>query len=249
VPLNAHPVGRLKRSLIQGVTVAGFRLAKTPVPESLEHHLKRLFARLGVTDVVDVGAHHGEFAETLRRHVGYKGRIHSFEPAGEAFGRLCARAASDALWDVWNVALGSKAGQRELKTYADTMLNSLKSPNYFGSASHAGLTITGSEEVVVERLDAFPGLGVDDDWRMLLKIDAQGTDLDVLEGAAGIMPQVVALQIEAAVRPIYDGAPALGETLELLDAANFVPSGFFPVGRRTDLCLVDVDVIALRRGS
>ena len=49
--------------------------------------------------------------------------------------------------------------------------------------------------------------------RVYLKLDTQGTDLDVVEGASGALEAVDALQSEVAVRPIYEGVPELAQSL------------------------------------
>jgi hypothetical protein len=82
--------------------------------------------------------------------------------------------------------------------------------------------------------------------RVLLKVDAQGADLDVLRGAQRIMPMVWAVQVEAAMRGLYRGQPTFEEVLGFLRSAGFTPSGVFPVGRARDLGLVDVDMVAVR---
>ena len=126
------------------------------------------------------------------------------------------------------------------------MLNSLRSPSDFAIEKHAGMHGTGTESVVARRLDELSDLGIRSQSRLLLKVDTQGTDLEVLQGAQGVLPQVVAIQIEAAIRPIYTGMPSLTDTIEALTSAGFTVSGLFPVGRAGDLGLVDVDVVAIR---
>ena len=55
---------------------------------------------------------------------------------------------------------------------------------------------------------------------MLLKTDTQGWDLEVIEGAAGCLERVVALQVELSVRPIYEGSPGWLEVLARLRASD-----------------------------
>ena len=63
--------------------------------------------------VIDVGANAGQFAREIRS-MGYRGRIHSFEPLAAAFAELEGHAARDPLWDVSNVGVGSRAGKLEI---------------------------------------------------------------------------------------------------------------------------------------
>ena len=63
----------------------GLAIRRFPVVGSLAAELKMMIADLDLDGVVDVGAHHGEFTEFLRRDVGYAGPVVSFEPVPEAF--------------------------------------------------------------------------------------------------------------------------------------------------------------------
>ena len=47
-------------------------------------HLKRVLERFSVDCVFDVGANDGQYATQLRKKVGYKGLIISFEPIPES---------------------------------------------------------------------------------------------------------------------------------------------------------------------
>ena len=67
--------------------------------------LNLIFSTLGVNCVIDVGAHVGEFYQLLR-HLGYVGRVVSFEPVPESFAKLKRVAATDPHWRGYNVALG-----------------------------------------------------------------------------------------------------------------------------------------------
>jgi hypothetical protein len=104
------------------------------------------------------------------------------------------------------------------------------------------------EPVDVRRLDGVLAAHAapDSDGRALLKIDTQGFDLDVLEGASGILDGIAAIQVEVSLQPIYDGTAGSHETLEALTDRGFGLSGVFPVSADGDLRLIEVDCVAVR---
>jgi len=221
-------------------------VGRYPPIDSLAYHLRNLIFRLELTTVIDVGAHHGEYGRMLRRDVRFSGVIYSFEPASAAYAELAALSRNDPAWHAWNVGLGTEAGEQLLHQFDASELNSLREPTAASLDNHPGMRAAGAETVAVSRLDDFTDINVEPSERILLKVDAQGADLDVLRGAHGIMPMVLAVQVEAPMRGLYRGQPSFEEVLGFLRSAGFTPTGVFPVGRARDLGLVDVDVVAVR---
>ena len=86
------------------------------LPDYLRHVL---FPHFGVNCVLDVGAHHGGFALSLRE-VGYSGTIASFEPVAATYEVLRERAAGDARWHTFECALGSIDGTTRI-IHCDTI--------------------------------------------------------------------------------------------------------------------------------
>jgi hypothetical protein len=60
-----------------------------------------------------------------------------------------------------------------------------------------------------------------------LKIDVQGCERQVLDGASTLLPRVVALQTELNVLPLYHGAPDYKELMAHLEQLGYVLS-FIP---------------------
>jgi FkbM family methyltransferase len=208
-----------------------------------------LLDRLAVDVVLDVGANEGQWALGLRR-AGFRGRLVSFEPIGASFERLRATSAGDPAWDVRQVALGREDGSVVLRRTKNTLLASALPLSARARACFPEDTIVeGEERAPLRRLDSIlPELTPDlVAPRLFLKVDTQGLDLDVFEGARGILDQIVGLESELSVLPLYEGAPAWLEALAVYAAGGFSPTGFFPVIRNpSSLVLSELDCVMAR---
>jgi hypothetical protein len=105
---------------------AGFELIPSWRLEKFEFadHLRDLLARLEINCVLDVGANAGQYHDFLRSHVGYRGRIVSFEPVAELALALKERAGKESNWDVCGFASGSS---NETRTINVTKANQFSS--------------------------------------------------------------------------------------------------------------------------
>jgi len=84
----------------------------------------------------------------------------------------------------------------------------------------------------------------------LLKIDAQGYELRILEGASGLLPKFEAVLMEVAVIEINEGAPLLHEVVAFMKARGFVAYDILEIHRRPlDRALNQVDILFLREQS
>jgi FkbM family methyltransferase len=66
--------------------------------------LRQILTKLEISVIFDVGAHVGQYAARLR-HLGYRGRIVSFEPREAAFAELHKRAMLEGQWQALRTAL------------------------------------------------------------------------------------------------------------------------------------------------
>jgi len=123
----------------------------------------------------------------------------------------------------------------------------------FSAAENAALRLEPDKErVEVRRLDDV----FDDAVRPLadpvtfLKLDTQGSDLEVLYGASGVLHRVAALVTELPVVPIYEGMPSLVDALGHLQDLGFEITGMFPVTRDRDgLGAVEFDCVLRARST
>ncbi len=207
--------------------------------------LDNLFSSLGVSLVLDVGAHQGEYASFLRRD-GYTGRIISFEPIASNYEVLQQRAHGDELWETLNVALGSEDGEGQINVTNSTVFSSFHQPNAYALSefgNHADVDHV--ERVTVRRLDSLlPELARPGD-QTFLKMDTQGWDLEVLEGASGVLGCIKALQSEVSMLPIYGRMPNLEESLGRFRELGFSVAGLFPVTYDSSQRVVEFDCVCV----
>jgi hypothetical protein len=90
--------------------------------------LERFFQHFAIDCVFDVGANTGQYASKIRRRLGYKGRIISFEPIPDVAAQLRIVAKNDSLWSVEEVALDSVSRPAAFKNMCDTQYSSLLHP-------------------------------------------------------------------------------------------------------------------------
>ena len=220
--------------------LSGVSVQRSPPQGSLERELRSLLRSERIDTVIDVGAHEGRYGRLVRR-LGFEGRIVGFEPARTSFERLQRRADGDRHWEVHRLALGRESGTLELQQFAESQFNSLLAPR--DGVALGGFDTVGSETVEVRRLNEVWSPLIGDGHRILLKIDAQGADLDVLEGAADVLERCAAIQIEVSGVPIYEGSPPLHQTVGYLFDRGFRITGLFPIVHdpRRPAAVVDFD--------
>lgn len=221
------------------------------LPQS--QYLSRLFKEGRVSSVIDVGANAGQYYDFLRNEVGFLGPVLSIEPISSLAQRLSARAQKQSQWKVENLALGPSEGRVEFNVMEHSEFSSLLAPTEFTKDyfSHGG-AIRESVNVAMETLDQMilrysDFLGD----RIYLKLDTQGYDLLVMEGLKGEQERVIAVQTEASITPLYDGAPDYHKSITSLTERGYTLSGFYPnnTGHFPRLLEFDCHLIKLEKIS
>jgi FkbM family methyltransferase len=197
-------------------------------------HLRELLARLDIDCVLDVGANAGQYHDFLRDKVLYDGPIISFEPVSHHIDALRERSRGDRDWHIEGYALGSRDGSMPINVMvSDQLLN---------VPCHTETVTVRTLDVVLPVLQE--RIGFD---RPYLKIDTQGSDIEVLRGAGDSLPAVKALQTEASVIGIHKGMPQDIDTIRYLDERGFDITGLYPVSRDSALRLVEFDCVMINR--
>jgi FkbM family methyltransferase len=169
--------------------------------------------------VVDAGANEGLFTILAARIVGESGTVHAFEPSPREQSRLQANLAVNRLSNVkvHRTALGRAPGKSTLRV-AEA---SHPGHNALGGFMYAGTVLEESVEVDIVTLDqAVRGEKL---TRLdLLKIDVEGSEVDVLQGADEVLrtlrPVVLAEAQDESLRRMGSN---VGELLKLLRAHDY----------------------------
>ena len=218
----------------------GYEVVPSPLARLLRHHAP--------TVVLDVGANIGQFGLTLRK-AGYTGRIVSFEPIGSEFEALKATAASDSKWDVRHTAIGDRDGAEILHVASNTASSSLLAPGA-GMREHASFVgFEDVEDVTLARLDTLFSDLVSADEVVALKVDTQGYEQAVLNGAEAVLDRIDTVFLELSMVPLYEGEPPVESVIAWMRERGFVPAYLAPAftehGSRR---WIQADVFFVREG-
>ena len=156
--------------------------------------------------ILDIGAHVGKTVERYARVFPRAAAIHAVEPFEEAFAALeeVVRAIPNA--DAHRVAIGAEDGEARLHVSPGRPDNNSLLPRprtgrrYYPSDAE----LEPGPLVLVETLDGFcarRGIGQVD----LLKIDVQGTELDVIRGGSTTLRSIGLVFAEVNFAPQYEG--------------------------------------------
>lgn len=212
---------RLEQLIRRSANRFGIDVHRHRPTESLHARLAAMLAYHGVDALLDVGANVGQFAGEIRR-AGYGGRIISFEPLAEAHEGLLNASDGDTQWQVApRAAIGSADGEIEINVSANSFSSSVLEvlPAHLDAAPDSAYV--SKETVPLSRLDTVaPELLAASD-QPFIKIDTQGYEAQVLDGAAGLLKRAVGLHFELSFVPLYEGQPLYEEMMERMRSAGF----------------------------
>lgn len=205
----------------------GYRLI--PIAMSSEDEgLRAALTEHRIDLILDVGANTGQFA----RHVlglGYGGRIVSFEPQSAAHAALLAESRANPRWEVAErCCLGDRDGEVEIHLSRNSISSSVlpiveESVDIDPEARYVGV-----EKVPMHRLDTVSSRHLAGSRATLLKIDVQGYEQQVLDGASQTIVGLRGLLVEMSLRPVYEGQTLFIPMLEWITNFGFEPYRFTP---------------------
>ena len=171
--------------------------------------------------ILDVGANEGQFGESLRAS-GYKGDIVSFEPLKSAHSNLLKISKRDPHWHVHRrCAVGDNCGEIDINVSANSVSSSILPMlnSHIQAAPQA--SYIGKDTCDLITLDSVCSTFLDGANSVLLKIDTQGYEWQVLDGASDVIHNARGVLIEMSLIPLYEGQRLWQEIKSRLESEGF----------------------------
>lgn len=222
--LNSKQAERIRRFL--GVKTGIYLKLKRFTPSASDDlRTVKIIKNMDINCVIDVGANTGQFAESLYDFK-YNKKTISFEPLQSCHAQLISRSRKYPNWVIAErCAIGEKDELSTINVCDDSSFSSLLNikDSHVKTKKHS--RIVKKEEISVFKLDSIIDKYIDsNDSRILLKIDTQGFEKQVLNGASELLKKVIGLKIEIPLVPIYENVE-----FTFFDIIDFVKNqGFEP---------------------
>jgi FkbM family methyltransferase len=199
--MNAMVISLIKKA----ARLVGAEVHRYNPTTSDSARMRRIFDYQEIDLILDVGANTGQYACFVRK-IGYQGRIVSFEPQTEAYGKLVEARRNDRLWEIApQTAIGDRNGQVTINLSKNSVSSSIL-PMLNSHRSLEPESVYASQETVeIRTLDTIAAKYLAGVHSVYLKIDVQGYEKNVLLGATSILPKIKGIQIEMSLLPLYDG--------------------------------------------
>lgn len=205
-----------KLAIRHGMTRLDLDIARDPYMK----RLVRTMATHGIGTVIDVGANVGQFGTQLR-HAGFTRQIVSVEPLSSAYAVLSRRASKDSNWEAVRGAVGEGGGEIEINVSANSYSSSLlKVTDAHLDAAPASQVVATESVPMVSLRDLVAERRIDP-ATTLLKVDTQGYESQVLDGAGPLVGEFAAIQLELSVVELYAGQVLHDELIARLSAAGY----------------------------
>lgn len=191
-------------------------------PERSQHaRMFKLLSHHGIGTVIDVGANDGGFGRFLREG-GFRGDILSFEPLEEAHRSLTATAAGDPAWHVApRMALGASNDEIEINVAGNSTSSSILPMLGAHVEAAPQSRYVGSQRVALRRLDGVSHAAIEKGDSIFLKIDTQGYEMPVLQGASALLPRIRGVLLELSLTPLYEGQALYLDMINWMAAEGF----------------------------
>jgi FkbM family methyltransferase len=207
---------RLLRSATHAVGLDVTRYRPSPTGANALEDIRALLANVRSPTVFDVGANVGQSVTAFREL--FPGSIlHSFEPGPGAFRQLKANTRGVDNVHLVNAGVGSASGTQVLSENEHSDMSSFLRP-----AKAAWGSIVSETQIAVTTLDEYCGANhvnhID-----LLKIDTQGYEFEVLQGATRLMAanQIRLIYMEVIFSEMYENLPSFDVMYRFLLDHNF----------------------------
>jgi FkbM family methyltransferase len=245
---NSRFLLKFRRFLMKKFGI-NIRIKRFSASSSEDYRLVKILNNYNFDLVLDVGANTGQFAESLI-DFNYKGKIVSFEPTSEAHNLLLNRSNNNKNWSIAErMALGNVRGTIDINVTKNSVFSSVKKIGQEYVDYNQNAAIQKVEKVEMLTLDAIGEEFIKPHSNVFLKIDTQGFEKEVLQGATDTLNSINGIKIEMPLIPIYEDIDwDMYDILAFLKEKGFHCVSLEPVAVNNKIGVVhEVDGIFVRK--
>ena len=173
-----------------------------------------------VATVLDVGANEGQFLKVARL-LFPSASLLAFEPNAKLLPSLQAVLADSQRAAIFGVACGRESTKLPLHRTKFSPATSLLQPTALRIPDFPAVETEDTVEVAVERIDQIVLNSPLGRAPYLLKVDVQGFELEVLQGATGILHDVKVVLLEVNAVAFYEGQAGFDEIWKFMREHHF----------------------------
>jgi FkbM family methyltransferase len=211
----------IKLTIKKLLSFFNYRFYKKTIANSSDLQLLKLIDSLSINKVFDIGANEGQFGQSIRKG-GYKGQIVSFEPQSDAWIELKKNANNDSNWLIHErVAIGNSNGEIKINISNNSVSSSVLPMLKQHSSAASDSVYIAEETVPIVTFDSIASQYLNNESNIFLKIDTQGFEWEVLEGAKDTLNFVNGVIVELSLVPLYDGQRLWKDIINKLENEGF----------------------------
>lgn len=197
----------------------GLKLIKENPRSNIDLRKSLFFSQHNFDCVIDIGANVGGFRDEIR-NIGYNGVIFSFEPISKLFHFLEMGQKSDDRWRVYKFAVGDKNEEIEINISSNLHSSSILEILDEHTNAEPSSRYIQREQVKQITLDGFKS-NFSGFNKIFLKIDTQGYEWNVLQGAGYFLKDVAVIQLEMSFVPLYKDQKLFNDIFNFLYSFGF----------------------------
>lgn len=211
----------MKKLLKRLIHNFGYDLHRLDLSSRPENQLYKSLQKFDIDFIFDIGANEGQFVSEIR-DVGYKGKIVSFEPLSNAHIKITELAQKDSNWSVHErSAIGNYDGEVDINISGNSVSSSVLPMMDAHALAAQNSTYIGNEKASITRLDSIATQYLNPTNRVFIKIDTQGFEWQVLNGATETLRNATGVLCELSLVTLYEGQKLWMDMLKRFEDEGF----------------------------
>jgi FkbM family methyltransferase len=212
----------MKKLIKKLFNIFGMDICRFQSSASFEVQIVAAMKKVKIDVLFDIGANAGQFSSEIRRR-GYSGKIISFEPLTSAREKLIQKASKDANWLIHDrAAIGDLNGFVDINISKNSYSSSILPMLNLHLDAAANSEYIGSEKTPIITLDSVADTYLDKFSNCFIKIDTQGYETKVLDGAFKTLKRAKGVLCELTLVSLYEGQDIWRDLILRLEKEGFV---------------------------